>query len=86
MSVQARFDRHERLFSRMADRNGADLDLALLVGATTEGELRAGVESCMGCTGPDRCEALLDGDVEGLPSFCRNKDMIRDLAELLNSD
>lgn len=85
MSVTERFDRHERLFRRMADRNGADLDLALLVGATSEGELHEATQACIGCTGPSRCEALLDGGVTGIPSFCRNKDMIRDLAEVLNT-
>ena len=85
MSVTERFERHERLFRRMADRNGADLDLALLVGAATEGELRDATHACMGCTGPSRCEAVLDGGVTGIPSFCRNKEMIRELAELMNT-
>ena len=85
MSVTERFDRHERLFRRMAQRNGADLDLALMVGATTDAELAEATHACMGCTGPARCEALIDADVPGLPSFCRNKDMIRELAEVLNS-
>ncbi len=80
MSFLTRIDRHQRLFSRMADRNGADLDLALQSGLTSPESLRAGVLSCTGCTGPERCESLLDHGVEGIPAFCRNADMIRAIA------
>lgn len=85
MSMTSRFEKHERLFRRMADRNGADLDLAVMVGAVTEGEVHDATLACTACTSPGCCEALLDDGVTGIPSFCRNKDMIRDLAELMNS-
>lgn len=84
MSILQRIDRHARLFSRMADANGADLDLALQAGAVSPGEIREAVLSCTGCTDPGACESLLDAGTEGVPSFCRNAGLIRQLGDLID--
>ena len=76
MSILSRIDRHETLMRRMADRNGADLDLALQSAIVSPGELRAAVLTCTGCTDPDACEAQLDRGEGGVPDFCRNADLI----------
>ena len=85
MSILNRLERHSRLMDRMADRNGADLDLALQSGAVTPGEVRAAVLSCTGCTDPEDCGHRVDAGVPGLPDYCRNADMIRSLAGVMGS-
>ena len=84
MSFFSRLDKHTSLMNRMADRNGADLDLALQSGMVSPGELRAAVLSCTACTAPDACEARLDAGMPGVPGYCRNGDMIRSVARVLN--
>lgn len=76
MSITSRIDHHETLMRRMADRNGADLDLALQSGIVSPGEVRAAVLSCTGCTQPDDCQRRLEQGKDGLPDYCRNAEMI----------
>ncbi len=83
MSFFSRLDRHARLMDRMADRNGADLELALQCGVLSPGELRAAVLSCSSCTLPDACEARLNDGTAGVPEYCRNGDMIRSISHLM---
>ena len=82
MSIFSRIDHHEALMRRMADRNGADLDLALQTAIVSPGELRAAVLSCTGCTQPEDCARRVDHGEDGLPDYCRNADMIRSIAEV----
>ncbi|MXQ08670.1 hypothetical protein GQ651_12510 [Alphaproteobacteria bacterium GH1-50] len=85
MSILTRLERHERLLDRMADRNGADLDLALQSGAISPGEVRAAVLACTGCTDPEGCEARLDRGETGLPDYCRNADLVRSVARVMGA-
>jgi hypothetical protein len=85
MSILTRIDHHEKLMSRMADRNGADLDLALQTGMVSPGELQDAVLTCTGCTEPEACEARLDSGETGLPGYCRNADLITSIAGLIDS-
>lgn len=84
MSIISRMDHHEALMRRMADRNGADLDLALQSAIVSPGEVRAAVLSCTGCTQPEACEARLDQGEPGVPDYCRNADMIRSVATIID--
>ena len=84
MSILSRIDHHETLMRRMASRNGADLDLALQSAVVSPGEVRVAVLSCTGCTQSDLCEERLATDVDGLPDYCRNADMIRSIANVVN--
>ena len=56
MTDLSRLVHHERLMSRMASRNGADLDLAVMTGAVSPGELHHAAQACTGCTHPDECQ------------------------------
>lgn len=80
MSFLSRLDRHARLMSRMAGRNDADLGEAVDSGALSPEGYRRAVLACTGCSDPDRCEALLAEGTEGVPDFCRNRDLIAGLA------
>lgn len=84
MSILSRIDHHEALMRRMADRNGADLDLALQSAIVSPGELRAAVLSCTGCTQPEDCEGRLARGENGVPDYCRNADLIRSVAEVID--
>ena len=84
MSILARIDHHEKLMRRMADRNGADLDLALQTGMVSPGELRDAVLACTGCTDPEACEERLTRGDSGLPEYCRNADMITSISGLID--
>lgn len=84
MSILSRIDHHENLMHRMADRNGADLDLALQSGIVSPGEIRAAVLSCTGCTQPEECQAHLDAGEDGLPDYCRNADMIGQVSSVID--
>lgn len=81
MSLWSRMSHHERLMSRMADANDADLDLALQCGDLGLEEYRSAVLSCMGCSDASGCERLLSEKQGGIPDFCRNGSMIRRLSE-----
>ncbi len=85
MSYVERLVHHERLMTRMADRNGADVDLALMVGALNPGDLHEATFACMGCTQSDDCEKRLDGGAPGIPDYCRNAEMISELKSLLGA-
>ena len=69
----------------MADRNGADLDLALQTGIISPGELKDAVLTCTGCTDPVACEERLDRGEPGLPEYCRNAETITSIARLIQS-
>ena len=80
MSAYDRLEVHARLMDRMADRNGADLDLALQSGRITPEKLRAAILSCTACTNPEDCEHRLETGEEGVPDYCRNADLIKRVA------
>ena len=80
MSFWTRFTRHEMLFSRMADRAGADPDLAMQSGDLEPEDYRSAILSCSICSKPDACERLLDTSGNDVPSYCRNQDLLKRLA------
>lgn len=82
MSFVSRLGLADKLFSRMADVNGADLPLAMQSGELSPDEYRRGVLSCSGCTQSDTCETFLRRGEAGIPDFCRNSGMIRRLADV----
>jgi len=84
MSIFDRIDRHERLFSRMADMNGADLDLAMQSGRLAPDRFRGAVLSCTACVAPEDCEERINRGQTGLPAYCRNAKMICNVAELMS--
>lgn len=81
MSDNTRFQRHERLMSRMADAGGVDLDLSILRGDLTPEQYSDAVFACTGCSDPQGCEQHLRDGRPGVPTFCRNGDMIARLSE-----
>lgn len=81
MSYEARFKAHEQLMTRMADANGADLDLAMQTGSLSPESYEAAVHNCTGCSDPDGCKSFLRDERSGLPNFCRNQDLILRLSE-----
>ena len=81
MSYEARFKVHEQLMSRMADANGADLDLAMQQGDLSPGDYHAAVQKCTGCSDPESCRSFLQDGRSGIPNFCRNQDMILRFSE-----
>jgi hypothetical protein len=73
----------ERRMSQMADKNGADLDLAMQSGDLLPDDYVAAAYSCTGCACGDACDQFLNKKEEtGFPSYCRNSDMLRRLAGL----
>lgn len=80
MSLFSKLERHERLMSRMADANGADLSLAGQVGLVSPEEVFAATQACTGCGSVVACETHLDTGLKGLPDYCRNKEMLVRLA------
>ena len=86
MTFSERLTHHETLVRRMAGRAGVDLDLAQQCGAVAPGEVRAAVHACLGCLHPGDCAARLDTGTPGVPDYCRNADMLDDLARLFSGD
>ncbi len=80
MSFWSKLTRHERLFSRMADRAGADVDVAMQSGLLVPEDFRSAVLSCSICTRPKACETLLDDGGTDIPDYCRNRKMLERLA------
>ena len=83
MSTGARFDRHARLVSRMADALGVDLDQRVQEGEVLPEEVDVQVFNCMGCTAPDACGDWIKahgGNLTAAPAFCRNKETLERLA------
>ena len=76
MSLFTRIDRHQRLFTSMADTQDVDLDLEMQKGALSPEAYRGAVMSCVGCSQPDSCEAGLDQGVKTVPEYCRNAALI----------
>jgi len=79
MSFFSRIDRHQRLFTRMADTQNVDVDLAMQKGALSPEAYRGAVLSCTGCSQPDRCEAALNRGETDIPDYCRNTALIERL-------
>lgn len=80
MSYIDKLERHERLMTRMADRNGADVFLAEQVGLVSPEEVYDATLACTGCAAVETCETHLDAGAPGIPDYCRNGEMIRRLA------
>ena len=83
MTHSTKFARHRDMMTTMADRNGADLDVAMLAGAILPEEVDEAVQRCAGCAEPVACEGHLEQGAPGIPGYCRNAGMIRSLADLL---
>lgn len=83
MTDDPRRVRHELLMTQMADRNGADLDLALQMGVLSEGEVQAATHACLGCTEPEACADHLMSQTPGIPGYCRNTAMINRVQGLM---
>ncbi len=83
MPFMSRLDRHEKLMSRMGDRNSADLSLALQSGVVDPEDYRRAVFSCTACSNPEGCEARLEAGEPGVPEFCRNGDLMARVADRL---
>ncbi|MEL7106641.1 MAG: DUF6455 family protein [Pseudomonadota bacterium] len=66
--------RHAGLFTTMAERQGIDLQEAVLRAQITPNDITDGVLRCTGCTKPDTCEAeMAQSDRStAVPDFCRN--------------
>lgn len=79
MSHIEKLERHERLMTRMADRNGADVSLAEQIGLVAPEEIFAATQACTGCTAVENCETHLETGARGMPDYCRNQDLIRRL-------
>lgn len=76
----SKIDRHAGLMSKMADRNGADLEDAIQSGVLSPEHYRTAVLSCTACIDPDACEARLATGEGGVPEYCRNAGMISRIA------
>ena len=63
MSYEARFKAHEQLMTRMADANGADLDLAMQTGSLSPESYEAAVHNA-------HIACLCNGPLGGLASVC----------------
>ncbi len=85
MGYVERLVHQERLMTRMAEANGADIDLALLTGALSPEELHDATLRCMGCTQSSSCERWVEASVDGVPDYCRNTGMISEVREVLHS-
>ena len=80
MSEFTRFQAHERLMSRMADAQGADLDRAMQFGELSPEDYTDAVLACTGCSDPAGCRTHLQQERAGIPGFCRNRGMIERIA------
>ena len=81
MSHSDKLERHKRLMTTMAARNGADVAIAEQVGLLTPEEVQHATVACAGCSDVASCEQQLAAGEGGLPEFCRNDGMIRRLAQ-----
>lgn len=79
MSFFSRIDRHQRLFTRMAETQGVDVDLEMQKAALSPEAYRGAVLSCTGCSQPDRCEAALNRGENEMPDYCRNTELLERL-------
>lgn len=80
-----KYDDHEQLVERMADKLGVDMDEELQSGRVSPDELEGVVHRCMSCEDPDNCKAWLDSrDGQGAdapPPYCRNADTLETLRD-----
>lgn len=77
-----KISKHSDLMGRMAERAGVDIGAEVLDGSFEASKYRAAVIRCTHCTSVDECETMLaQGDHEGVPEFCLNKQVIRQLAD-----
>jgi hypothetical protein len=74
--------RHEALMTRMAETLGTDLDDAELRGDLPPEARDDMLSACTGCADPAACAQWLDQhhEAENAPGFCRNRDILHDLA------
>lgn len=74
--------RHEALMTRMATTLGADLDDAELRGDLPPEMRDDMLSACTGCADPGACTHWLEehAQAETAPEYCRNRDILRDLA------
>lgn len=84
MFFLSRLEKHETLMNRMADRNSADLPMALETGLVSPEQYRTAVLSCMACAEPDACAARLDHGDPGVPDYCRNAGLLARVADRLS--
>jgi hypothetical protein len=83
MAIFDKFDEHNRLMGRMADRLGVDLGDALVDGRLGEPDLRRMMFSCLACREPGACRQFLDdkeADTVVAPGFCNNREVMNRLA------
>ena len=83
MCNPARFDHHARLFARMADTLGVDVENEVQSGTLLPELFDSHVFECLGCTKPGECEQWIDaqeGPARSAPDYCRNKHALEALA------
>ena len=83
--TDARLKRHAALVDRMATARGVDLEEAAMRAHLLPSDLSEMVLRCAGCSNIDECEKWLEaqvGAVSETPRYCRNSDLIKDLAAL----
>lgn len=80
MSQTARMNLAETRVARMAEKNGADVAVAMQSGRLSPEDHVAAVQSCTGCACGDACDQFLKGEENGFPSYCRNVDLLRQLS------
>lgn len=80
MSGYRRYDDHEELLGRMADRLGVDLEEEIQSGRLPPEMMEVTVYRCMSCEAPEECRLWLDscsGEVaQAPPPYCRNRDRL----------
>ncbi|MEM8877831.1 MAG: DUF6455 family protein [Pseudomonadota bacterium] len=78
------FDDHAERMNRMSEITHADLAEALIKEQLSPEDYRRAVVSCTRCSQPGACDAWLDAHQssdEQPPAYCRNRQMLVDLAE-----
>lgn len=73
--------RHANLFVTMAERQGVDLEEAVMRAEIQPDDVAEGVLRCTGCTNPDACEAALSlrKRLDNPPEYCRNSELLNAL-------
>lgn len=75
--------RHAGLMDDMAGAVGVDMEEAMLGGRMSMDQLHDAVLACTGCAHPGACRHWLDaqdGTAGATPDYCRNADMLGQLA------
>lgn len=82
----AGFEHSARLVARMASALGADIEASVQSGEMLPEEYDLRVFDCLGCGNPKGCEAWLERQeaaekvAPAAPGYCRNKDVLEELA------